>query len=87
MYGAGVNWPGEIVDLGSESGLIEKSGSFLLLEGRAHRTGARQGLRPCRRAPGDRRGDYIVSTWSRHERPRIAAWERSAPTVFLRPRR
>jgi recombination protein RecA len=33
MYGAGVNWPGEIVDLGSESGLIEKSGSFYSWKG------------------------------------------------------
>jgi recombination protein RecA len=33
MYGAGVNWPGEIVDLGSESGLIEKSGAFYSWKG------------------------------------------------------
>jgi recombination protein RecA len=28
LYGTGVNWAGEIVDLGSEAGLLEKSGSF-----------------------------------------------------------
>ncbi len=28
MYGAGVNWPGEIVDLGVEAGVIEKSGAY-----------------------------------------------------------
>ena len=33
MYGAGVNWPGEVVDLGSESGLIEKSGAFYSWKG------------------------------------------------------
>jgi recombination protein RecA len=33
MYGAGVNWPGEIVDLGSEAGLIEKSGAFYSWKG------------------------------------------------------
>src|SRR5262249_8989875 len=27
LYGAGVNWAGEIVDLGSDSGLVEKSGA------------------------------------------------------------
>jgi recombination protein RecA len=33
MYGAGVNWPGEIVDLGSDAGLIEKSGAFYSWKG------------------------------------------------------
>src|SRR3954452_8170460 len=33
MYGAGVNWAGEIVDLGSEAGIIEKSGSFYSWKG------------------------------------------------------
>ena len=33
LYGAGVNWPGEIVDLGSESNLIEKSGAFYSWKG------------------------------------------------------
>ncbi|MES1171740.1 MAG: recombinase RecA [Bacteroidota bacterium] len=33
LYGAGVNWPGEIVDLGSEAGLIEKSGAFYSWKG------------------------------------------------------
>ena len=33
MYGAGVNWPGEIVDLGSEAGLIDKSGAFYSWKG------------------------------------------------------
>jgi recombination protein RecA len=33
MYGAGVNWPGEVVDLGSEAGLIEKSGAFYSWKG------------------------------------------------------
>ncbi|HEY8926500.1 MAG TPA: hypothetical protein VIU64_19090, partial [Polyangia bacterium] len=33
MYGAGVNWPGEVVDLGAESGLIEKSGAFYSWKG------------------------------------------------------
>jgi recombination protein RecA len=28
LYGTGVNWAGEIVDLGSEAGLIEKSGAY-----------------------------------------------------------
>ena len=33
LYGAGINRPGEIVDLGSEAGLIEKSGSFYSWKG------------------------------------------------------
>ena len=33
MYGAGVNWPGEVVDLGSEAELIEKSGAFYSWKG------------------------------------------------------
>ncbi len=28
LYGTGVNWPGEIVDLGSEAGVLEKSGAY-----------------------------------------------------------
>ncbi|HVU52455.1 MAG TPA: recombinase RecA [Polyangia bacterium] len=28
LYGMGVNWAGEIVDLGSEAGLLEKSGAY-----------------------------------------------------------
>jgi recombination protein RecA len=33
MYGAGVNWPGEVIDLGSEANLIEKSGAFYSWKG------------------------------------------------------
>jgi recombination protein RecA len=33
LYGAGTNWPGEVVDLGSEAGLIEKSGAFYSWKG------------------------------------------------------
>jgi recombination protein RecA len=33
MYGAGVNWSAETIDLGSESGLIEKSGAFYSWKG------------------------------------------------------
>ncbi len=33
LYGAGINRPGEIVDLGSEAGLIDKSGSFYSWKG------------------------------------------------------
>ncbi len=33
VYGAGVNWAGEIVDLGSEAGLLEKSGSYYSWKG------------------------------------------------------
>jgi recombination protein RecA len=33
MYGTGVNWPGEIVDLGSEAGVIEKSGAYYSWKG------------------------------------------------------
>src|SRR5262249_49159580 len=33
MYGAGVNWPGEIVDLGSEAGVLEKSGAHYSWKG------------------------------------------------------
>jgi len=33
LYGAGVNWAGEIVDLGSEGGLIEKSGAYYAYRG------------------------------------------------------
>ncbi|MEP6654690.1 MAG: DNA recombination/repair protein RecA, partial [Myxococcales bacterium] len=33
MYGAGVNWAGEIVDLASDCGLLEKSGSFYSWKG------------------------------------------------------
>ena len=33
MYGTGVNWPGEIVDLCSEMGVVEKAGSFYSWKG------------------------------------------------------
>jgi recombination protein RecA len=33
LYGSGVNWPGEIVDLASASGLIDKSGAFYSWKG------------------------------------------------------
>jgi recombination protein RecA len=33
LYGTGVNWPGEIVDLGSEAGVVEKSGSYYAWKG------------------------------------------------------
>ena len=33
IYGTGVNWPGEIVDLGSEAGVVEKSGAVLRWKG------------------------------------------------------
>jgi recombination protein RecA len=33
LYGSGVNWPGEIVDLASGTGLIEKSGAFYSWKG------------------------------------------------------
>ena len=33
LYGTGVNWAGEIVDLGSEAGLIEKSGAYYSFNG------------------------------------------------------
>jgi recombination protein RecA len=33
IYGAGVNWPGEIIDLASEAGILEKSGSFYSWKG------------------------------------------------------
>src|ERR671925_1423794 len=33
MYGTGVNWAGEVVDLGSEAGVLEKSGSYYAWRG------------------------------------------------------
>jgi recombination protein RecA len=33
MYGAGVNWAGEIVDLGCEAGVIEKAGAYYSWKG------------------------------------------------------
>ena len=33
LYGTGVNWAGEIVDLGSEAGIIEKSGAYYSFKG------------------------------------------------------
>jgi recombination protein RecA len=33
LYGTGVNWAGEIVDLGSEAGVIEKSGAYYSFKG------------------------------------------------------
>jgi recombination protein RecA len=33
LYGSGVNWPGEIVDLAAAAGLIEKSGAFYSWKG------------------------------------------------------
>jgi recombination protein RecA len=33
MYGTGIHWAGEIVDLGSEAGLIEKSGAYYSFKG------------------------------------------------------
>ena len=33
LYGSGVNWPGEIVDLASTAGLIDKSGAFYSWKG------------------------------------------------------
>src|SRR5450432_2476083 len=33
LYGTGINWAGEIVDLGSEAGVIEKSGAYYTFKG------------------------------------------------------
>jgi recombination protein RecA len=33
LYGTGVNWAGEIIDLGSEAGVIEKSGAYYSFKG------------------------------------------------------
>src|SRR5882672_8518996 len=33
MYGTGVNWPGEIVDLASDAGVLEKSGAYYSWKG------------------------------------------------------
>jgi recombination protein RecA len=33
LYGTGINWAGEIVDLGSEAGVIEKSGAYYSFKG------------------------------------------------------
>jgi len=33
LYGTGVNWAGEVVDLGSEAGLLEKSGAYYSWKG------------------------------------------------------
>ena len=33
MYGTGINLAGELVDLGSQHGLLEKSGAWFLLDG------------------------------------------------------
>jgi recombination protein RecA len=33
LYGTGINWAGEIVDLGSEAGVIEKSGAYYSWKG------------------------------------------------------
>ena len=33
MYGTGVNWAGEIVDLASDGGVLEKSGSYYSWKG------------------------------------------------------
>jgi recombination protein RecA len=33
MYGTGVNWAGELVDLASEAGVIEKSGAYYSWKG------------------------------------------------------
>ena len=51
LYGIGVNVPGEIVDLAIERRPVREGGRVLLVQGRAHRAGARQGLRLRRRAP------------------------------------
>ena len=33
LYGSGVSWAGEIVDLGSEAGVLEKSGAYYSFKG------------------------------------------------------
>ena len=57
LYGTGVNWAGEIVDLGSEAGVIEKSGAYYSLEGRPHRPGPRERLPVDAGEPEGRPGD------------------------------
>jgi recombination protein RecA len=44
LYGTGVNWPGEIVDLGSEAGVLEKKGSYYAWKGERIAPGAGQRL-------------------------------------------
>jgi recombination protein RecA len=39
MYGTGISREGDLVDLASESGIVEKSGLVVQLQGRAHRPG------------------------------------------------
>jgi hypothetical protein len=40
LYGTGISREGDLVDLGADSGIIEKSGAWYLLRKRAHRPGA-----------------------------------------------
>ena len=60
MYGQGISKLGEIIDLGVKVGVIEKSGSWFLVQQRADRAGPRQCPRvpagPSRRGRRDREG-------------------------------
>ena len=57
LYGMGVNWSGELVDLASDGGLLEKSGAHYSWKGERVAPGTRQGRRVPGRASRDRRRD------------------------------
>ena len=55
LYGEGITHEGDLVDLGAECGVVEKSGAWFGFERRAHRPGARERQAVPARPP--RRGD------------------------------
>ena len=57
MYGTGISREGDLIDLASNDGIVEKSGSLVRLQGRAHRPGPREREGLPARAPGHVQGD------------------------------
>ncbi len=54
MYGTGISREGDLVDLGADSGIVEKSGAWYLLQRRAHRPGTGERQAVPQGAPRDR---------------------------------
>jgi len=57
LYGEGISREGEVLDLGAEHNIVDKSGAWYSLWRRAHRPGQGQRPRVPARTPGNGAGD------------------------------
>ena len=78
MYGTGISREGDIVDMGADSGIVEKSGAWYSYNGERIGQGRENAKQFLKRAPRDRRAPSRSGCWS------ISGWRQRRPR---RPRR